>query len=42
MTLLMHGIVGVLQNSRFEGAKVRPTGMQPFSLWVRPENVLHE
>ncbi len=40
-TLLVHGTVGVMLNKRFEGAKVRPTGMQLFDLWVKPENVLH-
>lgn len=40
-TLLVHGLVGVLQNKRFENAKVRPTGMQIFDFWVKPENVLH-
>jgi len=40
ITLLMHGLVGVLQNKRFEEARVRPTGMQIFELWVKPENVL--
>ena len=42
MTLLVHGLVDVLQNKRFELAKVRPTGMQMFELWVKPENVLHK
>ncbi|MCE9636260.1 MAG: hypothetical protein K8T90_11210 [Planctomycetes bacterium] len=41
-TLLVHGMVDVLQNKRFEMAKVRPTGMQLFELWVKPENVLHK
>ena len=40
-TLLMHGRVGVIQNKRFEEVKVRPTGMQIFELWVKPENVLN-
>lgn len=42
MTLLMHGRVGVLQHKRFEEAKVRPTGMQSFDLWVKPENRLSQ
>ncbi len=40
-TLLIHGKVGVLVNKRFEGVNVRPTGLQIFDLWVRPENVRH-
>lgn len=40
-TLLMHGRVGVIQNKRLEEVKVRPTGMQIFDLWVKPENVLN-
>ena len=40
-TLLIHGTVAVLCNKRFEGTKVRPTGLQLFDLWVKPENVLH-
>ena len=40
-TLLIHGTVAVMQNKRFEAAKVRPTGMDIFELWVKPENVLH-
>lgn len=40
-TLLVHGTVGIMLNKRFEAAKVRPTGMQIFEMWVRPENVLH-
>ena len=41
-TLLVHGLVGVLVNKRFEGIKVRPSGMQNFDFWVKPENVLHK
>ncbi len=41
-TLLCHGLVGVLINKRFEGIKVRPTGMQSFDFWVKPENVLYK
>jgi peptide/nickel transport system substrate-binding protein len=40
-TLLLHGLVGVLVHSRLEGAKVRPTGLQAFDMYVKPENVLH-
>lgn len=40
-TLLVHGLVGVLQNKRFENARIRPTGLQIFDLWVKPENVVH-
>lgn len=41
MTLLVHGKVDVLQHKRFENAKVRPSGLQMFDVWVKPENVLH-
>jgi len=41
-TLLMHGLVGVLANKRLEDAKVRPTGLRDFDMWVKPENVLHK
>jgi peptide/nickel transport system substrate-binding protein len=40
-TLIIHPLVRVLVNKRFEGATVRPTGMQNFDFWVKPENVLH-
>ena len=40
-TLLTHGKVGVLLAKRFEGVSVRPTGLQTFDLWVRPENAVH-
>jgi peptide/nickel transport system substrate-binding protein len=40
-TLLVHGMVDVLQNRRFEDVKVRPTGLPLFDFWVKPENVLH-
>jgi ABC-type transport system substrate-binding protein len=40
-TLLVHGLVGVLVNKRFEGLTVRPTGLQAFDFWVEPENVRH-
>lgn len=41
-TMLIHGLVGVLQNKRFEDVIVRPTGLQMFDFWVKPENVLHK
>ena len=41
-TLLIHGLVSVIQNKRFEGAKVRPAGLRMFDFWVEPENVLHK
>ena len=41
VTLLIHGTVGVLINSRFEEVKVRPSGMAWFDFWVKPENVRH-
>ncbi len=40
-TLLVHGKVDVLQNKRFQNAKVRPSGLQMFDVWVKPEDVLH-
>jgi len=40
-TLLTHGKVGVLLSKRMEGVSVRPTGLQTFDLWVRPEQVRH-
>ena len=40
-TLLVHNKVGVLVHKRFENVNIRPTGLQSFDLWVRPENVLH-
>lgn len=41
LTLLMHGRVGVLAANRYEDVKVRPTGLQFFEFWVKPENVLN-
>lgn len=38
-THLVHGLVSVLQNSRFEGVEVLPTGMRIHEYWVEPENV---
>ena len=40
-TLLTHGKVGVLLSKRMENVSVRPTGLQTFDLWVRPEEVRH-
>lgn len=39
MLLLIHGEVGVLLNKRIQGAKVRPTGLQPFDMWIDPKDV---
>lgn len=39
-TMLLEGRVGVLINSRIEGVKVRPTGIQTFDMHVAPERVL--
>ncbi len=39
--LVTHSTVGVLLNSRFEEARVRPTGLQFVDFWVKPENVRH-
>lgn len=41
-TLLMHGLVDVLCNKRFEEVKPRPTGLAWFDWWVKPENVRHK
>jgi peptide/nickel transport system substrate-binding protein len=41
-TLLIHPLVRVLLHKRIEDAKVRPTGLQWFDTWVKPENVLHK
>jgi len=40
MTLLVHGIVGVLISDRIEDVKVRKGGMQAHEFWIKPENVL--
>lgn len=40
-TLLVHGKVGVLLNKRFQNVHIRPAGLQPVDLWVKPEDVLH-
>lgn len=37
--LLIHGEVGVMQNRRIQGAQVRPTGLQPFDMWIDPRDV---
>jgi peptide/nickel transport system substrate-binding protein len=36
--LLVHGRVGVLLNKRMQGARVRPTGLRDFDMWIRPED----
>ena len=36
--LLMHSKVGVLLNKRIRGAKIRPTGLQDFDMWIDPES----
>ncbi len=41
-TLLTHGLVCVLQDKRFEGVRVRPTGLRFFDFWVKSENVRHK
>ncbi len=42
MTLLVHGIVGVLVHDRIEDVKITKRGMQPHEFWVKPENVLYK
>lgn len=42
LTLLTYSEVDVLCSSRFEDVKVRPTGLQWFDWWVKPENVRHK
>ena len=39
MLLLIHGKVGVMLNKRVRGAKVRPTGLRPFDMWIHPDDV---
>jgi peptide/nickel transport system substrate-binding protein len=41
-TLLIHPLVRVVINKRFEDAKIRPTGLNNFDLWVKTENVRHK
>jgi peptide/nickel transport system substrate-binding protein len=41
-THLVHGLVSVLQNNRFEDVKVLPTGLRPNEYWVKPENVKYK
>lgn len=41
-TLLVHSLVPVLVNKRFENLKVRPSGLQMFDWWVRDANVLYK
>jgi peptide/nickel transport system substrate-binding protein len=36
--LLVHSEVGVLVNKRIRGAKVRPTGIQTFDVWIEPKD----
>jgi len=40
-TVLIHSKVSVLQNNRFEGVEVLPTGLRFNDYWVEPENVKH-
>lgn len=42
MSLLVHGVVGVLIHDRIEGVNISKRGMQPHEFWVKPENVLHK
>lgn len=42
MTLMIHNLVGVLQNNRFENVKVYPTGLRNHAYWVEPENVKYK
>jgi peptide/nickel transport system substrate-binding protein len=42
MLLLIHGKVGVLQNKRIRGTKVRATGLQHFDAWIHPEDAKKE
>ena len=41
-THLVHGLVSVLQNKRFEGVRVLPTGLRLHEYWVEPENVKYK
>jgi peptide/nickel transport system substrate-binding protein len=41
-TLFVHPLVSVCLNKRFENVTIRPTGLQFFDMWVKPENVLHK
>ena len=38
-TLLVHGLVNVLQSKRFEDVTVMPAGLRIMKYWVKPENV---
>ncbi|MEO0600702.1 MAG: hypothetical protein AAF211_04650, partial [Myxococcota bacterium] len=40
-TLLVHGKVSVIQNNRFSGVEVLPTGLRNHEYWVDPGKVLH-
>lgn len=42
MTLMVHSLVGVLQNNRFENVRVYPTGLRNHAYWVKPENVKYK
>ena len=41
ITQLIHPLVGVLVNKRFEDVTIRPTGLQMLDFWVKPENQKH-
>ena len=41
-TLIIHPQVSVLLHKRFQDWKIRPTGLQNFDLWVKPEDRLHK
>jgi len=41
ITQLIHPLVGVLVNRRFEDVTIRPTGLQMLDFWVKPENQKH-
>ena len=38
VTLLVHPLVGVVLNKRFQDVTIRPTGLQMIDFWVRPED----
>jgi peptide/nickel transport system substrate-binding protein len=40
--LVTHPLVGVVQNKRFEGVEVYPTGLRMHNYWVKPENVKYK
>lgn len=41
-THLVHGLVSVLQDKRFEDVEVLPTGLRIMEYWVKPENVRYK